>query len=64
MTSHPSTGPGLLESPRVPVAVVELACTGCQRVYTPAVADFRAGTTGCPHCGGWTWIAQLTTANP
>ncbi len=47
---------------RGPVPVVKLACTGCQHVYEPDVADFDTGNTGCPRCGGWTWIAQLGTA--
>ncbi len=44
---------------RGPVPVVVLACTTCQHVYTPDPADFAGGRTGCPLCGGWTWIAQL-----
>ena len=44
------------------VAVVLLACTSCQLVYQPDAADFGTGTTGCPRCSGWTWIAQLGTA--
>ena len=44
------------------VPVVSLACTSCQLVYVPDLADFSAGNTGCPRCGGWTWIAQLGTA--
>lgn len=45
-----------------PLPVVKLACTGCQLVYEPELADFESGNTGCPRCGGWTWIAQLGTA--
>lgn len=45
-----------------PGAVVTLACTACELVYEPAPADFGTGNTGCPQCGGWTWIAQLGTA--
>lgn len=44
--------------------VVKLACTACQHVYEPDLANFRSGDTGCPRCGGWTWIAQLGTAEP
>jgi rubredoxin len=43
----------------VPSQVVQLACTACQLVYEPDFAAFDTGTTGCPRCGGWTWIAQL-----
>jgi hypothetical protein len=41
--------------------VVQLACTACQLVWEPDVADFGTGNTGCPRCNGWTWIAQLGT---
>jgi hypothetical protein len=43
------------------VPVVRLACTACQLVWEPDLADFGTGTTGCPRCSGWTWIAQLGT---
>jgi hypothetical protein len=43
----------------VGVPVVALACTACQWVYQPDRAAFESGMTGCPRCGGWTWIAQL-----
>jgi len=46
----------------VPVPKVTLACTACQHVYTPNLADFDTGLTGCPLCGGWTWIAELDDA--
>jgi len=42
--------------------VVTLACTSCQLVYQPVSADFGSGNTGCPRCGGWTWIAELNNA--
>jgi hypothetical protein len=45
-----------------PVSVLRLACTACQLVYEPELADFGNGNTGCPQCGGWTWIAQLNTS--
>ena len=38
---------------------VWLACTACQLVYQPDPSAFESGATGCPRCGGWTWIAQL-----
>jgi hypothetical protein len=41
------------------IPVVRLACTACQLVYEPDPAAFGTGNTGCPRCGGWTWIAQL-----
>ncbi|HEX4099724.1 MAG TPA: hypothetical protein VHY21_04165 [Pseudonocardiaceae bacterium] len=43
------------------VPVVRLACTACQLVWEPDLADFGTGRTGCPRCSGWTWIAQLDT---
>lgn len=46
-----------------PLPVVKLACTSCQLVYEPELADFESGNTGCPRCGGWTWIAQLGPAD-
>jgi PHP family Zn ribbon phosphoesterase len=45
-----------------PVPVLRLACTACQLVHEPDLADFGNGNTGCPQCGGWTWIAQLNTS--
>lgn len=42
--------------------VVKLACTACQHIYQPSPADFGSGTTGCPLCGGWTWIAELSAS--
>ncbi len=45
-----------------PQPVITLACTACQLVYQPQPADFESGNTGCPLCGGWTWIAELSTA--
>jgi hypothetical protein len=60
------TGPGplaqghdLTELAVPPRPVVRLACTACQLVYEPDFAAFDTGNTGCPRCGGWTWIAQL-----
>jgi hypothetical protein len=48
------------QGPAVP-PVVRLACTACQLVWEPELADFGTGRTGCPRCNGWTWIAQLGT---
>jgi hypothetical protein len=38
--------------------VLVLTCTSC---YQPDLSAFPSGNTGCPRCGGWTWIAQLAT---
>jgi hypothetical protein len=42
------------------IPVVKLACTACQLVYEPDPSAFGTGDTGCPRCGGWTWIASLS----
>ena len=42
-----------------PTPVVTLACTSCQHVYPLEPAAFGTGNTGCPRCGGWTWIVRL-----
>jgi ssDNA-binding Zn-finger/Zn-ribbon topoisomerase 1 len=50
---------------RDPVALGELrpwavlACSTCQATWEPSLDDVARGNTGCPQCGGWTWIAQL-----
>jgi hypothetical protein len=44
--------------------VVHLACTACQLVYEPDLTAFTTGNTGCPQCGGWTWIAHLGATPP
>jgi hypothetical protein len=67
MTAHhgaePSSGDNGIRAGAVPrsVPVLRLVCTACQLVYAPDLADFDNGNTGCPRCGGWTWIAQLNT---
>jgi hypothetical protein len=45
-----------------PVPVVTLGCSACQHTYTPDLGAFGTGTTGCPRCGGWTWVASLVEA--
>lgn len=38
-----------------------LGCTGCQHLFIPtAVAWSDLASTGCPRCGGWTWLASLS----
>jgi hypothetical protein len=39
--------------------VLALVCTTCQLVYQPHPTAYSTGSTSCPRCGGWTWIAQL-----
>ena len=38
---------------------VVLACWSCEWVYEPTDVDWGHGITGCPHCGGWTVVAEL-----
>jgi hypothetical protein len=67
MTAHhgaePSSGEDGIRVGAVPrpVPVPRLACTACELVYEPDLASLTTGNTGCPRCGGWTWIAQLGT---
>jgi hypothetical protein len=41
-----------------------LVCTDCQHAWEPDLVDptdqAEAMSTGCPLCGGWTWIGELT----
>lgn len=46
-----------------PLGVV-LACDTCQHVWEPTLQDFGTGNTGCPLCGGWTWIVELAEPDP
>lgn len=59
-TVHNGQSPGSA-APR-PGPVVTLACSACHLVYQPDLAAFGTGTTGCPRCGGWTWVASLVEA--
>jgi hypothetical protein len=42
---------------------VVLVCTPCQHTWEPDLLDpadrSEAASTGCPLCGGWTWIGQI-----
>ena len=46
------------------VASVVLVCTACRHTWEPDLLDptdrSEAASTGCPLCGGWTWIGQIT----
>ena len=52
------------ESDSEVAGVVVLVCTACQHTWEPDLLDptdrFEAASTGCPLCGGWTWIGQIT----
>lgn len=37
-----------------------LCCTACQRAWQPAATTWdELSSSGCPDCGGWTWIGEL-----
>lgn len=39
---------------------VLLGCTACSRMWAPTCADGSPDTpTGCPRCGGWTWLVTI-----
>lgn len=39
-----------------PIGVL-LSCTACQHLWTPTPAAWSDPiSTGCPLCGGWTWL--------
>ena len=42
--------------PPVPV----LSCTACDHTYQPSPYDFAGARLGCPNCGGWAFLAELT----
>ncbi len=60
MLQPPTTSTVHSGPPAHHIPVVSLACTACQLVYQPDPAAFCSGRTGCPECGGWTWVAQLS----
>jgi predicted nucleic acid-binding Zn-ribbon protein len=36
---------------------VLLSCTACQHLWTPTPDAWSDPiSTGCPRCGGWTWL--------
>lgn len=38
-----------------------LCCTACHRAWPAAATSWdELSSTGCPGCGGWTWIGELT----
>lgn len=39
-----------------------LACTACPHVFVPTQYQLDAlADTGCPNCGGWTWLVSTTS---
>lgn len=52
-----------LGAPRAgsPPAQAVLCCTTCQHAWEPDPIELDEATTptGCPWCGGWTWIGEL-----
>lgn len=61
MTSQDITAVAGIRLPRL-VEVLQLARTGCQHGYEPALTDVEAGHTGGPRCGDRTWSAERGTA--
>lgn len=49
---------------REPVLQVVLACLSCEETYVPTDEALRTGRTGCPGCGGWTFLAELAVPPP
>lgn len=43
---------------------VQLGCTTCQHMWSPTGDCWQTGTTGCPRCGGWTFIASYGFSAP
>jgi len=43
-----------------PPPVLVLSCTACEHAYEPSLYDVATGRLGCPNCGGWTFLAELT----
>ena len=42
-----------------------LICHSCEHAWEPDLADPAELTgTGCPWCGGWTWLGEITEPNP
>ena len=44
-------------------ARVVLTCQSCQDAWEPDLTDpaaLDAAQTGCPRCGGWTWMGEIT----
>jgi predicted nucleic acid-binding Zn-ribbon protein len=38
-----------------------LACTDCPHVFVPTQHQLdELASTGCPNCGGWTWLVSTT----
>lgn len=50
---------GTAGTPPAPARVV-VCCTPCQRAWKPDPRGWpEPVATGCPDCGGWTWIGEL-----
>jgi len=43
-----------------PPPVLVLSCTACEHAYEASLHDVATGRLGCPNCGGWTFLAELT----
>ena len=43
-----------------PPPVLVLSCTACEHACEASLHDVTADRLGCPNCGGWTFLAELT----
>lgn len=41
-----------------PAGSIRLGCRDCAHTWTPAGDCWQTGATGCPNCGGWTFLAS------
>jgi hypothetical protein len=53
---------GGIPLPRFPE--VTLGCNTCQHLWQPSFEDWESGRTGCPRCGGWTFLVSVGPATP
>lgn len=43
------------------LAELLLVCSACGHLWSVTAGEWDGlGATGCPRCGGWTWLAQLS----
>ena len=42
-----------------------LVCCGCEHAWEPDLTEpGELSGTGCPRCGGWTWLGEITQPDP
>ena len=38
-----------------------IICHGCEHAWEPDLTEpAELAATGCPRCGGWTWLGEIT----